>query len=76
MALLAGNKNGNLNIWMDEQAKTNYHYYFLLCKECFWCTSYVNQGINNNRIVKCPMCNSDYIKLMPIFDNETNGIDK
>jgi hypothetical protein len=22
------------------------------------------------------MCNSDYIKLMPIFDNETNGIDK
>jgi hypothetical protein len=72
MALLADNKNGNLN--MDEQVRTNYYCYFLLCKECFWCASSVNLGISN-RIVKCPSCNKAYVKLMPIFDNETNRID-
>jgi hypothetical protein len=70
MAILADNKNVHLNI--DEQAKTNYHY-FLLCRECFWCASSINLGISN-RIVKCPTCSEAYVKLMPIFDNEINGI--
>ncbi|HEY6885219.1 MAG TPA: hypothetical protein VI278_14385 [Nitrososphaeraceae archaeon] len=71
MAILADNKIGNFNI--DEQVKTNYHY-FLLCKECFWCASSTNLGISN-RIVKCPSCSESYVKLMPIFGYETDGID-
>jgi hypothetical protein len=35
--------------------------------------SSVNLGISN-RIIKCPSCNDVYVKLMPIFDNETNRI--
>jgi hypothetical protein len=57
----------------DEQANTNYRC-FLLCKECYWCASAVNLRVTN-RIIKCPICNYTYIKLMPIFDNETNRID-
>jgi hypothetical protein len=53
-----------------QQAKTNY-YYFLLCKECYWCASSVNLGVSN-RIIKCPSCNDAYVKLMPIFDNKTS----
>jgi hypothetical protein len=61
---------------MDEQqANTNYYYYyFLLCKECHWCASSLNLGVSN-RIIKCPSCKDAYVKLMPIFDNETIRID-
>jgi hypothetical protein len=56
---------------MDKQAKISY--YFLLCKECYWCASSVN--LASNRIVKCPVCSDAYLKLMLIVDNETNKID-
>jgi hypothetical protein len=58
---------------MDEQANANYRC-FLLCEECYWCASAVNLRASN-RIIKCPVCNYAYVKLMPIFDNETNRID-
>ena len=58
---------------IDEQTKANYHC-FLLCKECYWCASAVNLRASN-RIIKSPSCNEAYVKLMPIFDNETNRID-
>jgi hypothetical protein len=60
-------KQGSESCIMDEQAKTNY--YFLLCKECYWCASSVNLG-SSNRIIKCPGCYYACIKLMPIFKNE------
>ena len=58
-----------------QQAKTNYYYcyYFLLCKECYWCASSVNLGVSN-RIIKCPSCNHVHVKLMPTFRSETNRI--
>lgn len=64
-------KQGSESWSRYEQAKTNY--YFLLCKECYWCASSVN--LVNNRIIKCPSCNDACIKLIPIFENETYRID-
>lgn len=47
---------------MNEQDKTSY---FLLCRLCYWCASYVNI-VGKNRITKCPGCNDGFIKSLPI----------
>ena len=36
---------------MNEHYKTSY---FLLCRLCYWCASYVNI-VGKNRITKCPL---------------------
>ena len=59
-----------MSILLQRSQKTNF--YFLLCKECYWCASSVN--LVNNRIIKCPSCNDACIKLIPIFKNETYRI--
>jgi hypothetical protein len=58
---------------MDEPTKANYRC-FLLCKECYWSASAMDLRACN-RIIKCPACNDAYVKLISIFDNETNRID-
>lgn len=45
--------------------------YFLICKLCYWCASYVNIVVERNRITKCPDCNDGFIKYLPIRVSES-----
>ena len=37
---------------------------FLLCRSCFWCTSYFNFG--EMTIISCPMCHNNRLDQLPI----------
>jgi hypothetical protein len=45
--------------------------YFLICESCFWCASSLSTAhrhlIKDQTIRKCPSCDSDTIRLIPIF---------
>ena len=50
----------------------NVIHYFLLCKSCFWCASYINYTSNmvkinfTDKIRTCPLCMDDTIDPMPL----------
>ena len=48
--------------------------YFLLCRTCFWCASYISPQIHNRItkqvITKCPSCIGGDIESLPIAKNE------
>jgi hypothetical protein len=47
-------------------------HYFLLCKSCFWCASYISYTSNRvkinlaDKIRTCPLCMDDSIDPMPL----------
>jgi hypothetical protein len=46
--------------------------YFLICKSCFWCATYLN---GNKMIINCPACYDDgLLDSIPILDNEVYKI--
>jgi len=45
--------------------------YFLICKSCFWCATYLNRS---KIIIKCPACDDDrLLNTLTILDNEVYG---
>jgi rubrerythrin len=55
-------------VYENNQKKQNY---FLICESCFWCASSLSTAhrhlIKDETICKCPSCDSDRIRLIPIF---------
>lgn len=47
--------------------------YFLICKSCFWCATYLD---GSKMITKCPACYNDdgLLDSLPIIDNEVYKI--
>jgi hypothetical protein len=62
----------------ESYSKSNYDSdskYFLICKSCFWCASFLNRS---NMISKCPVCANNADGLLdstPISDKEVYRID-
>jgi hypothetical protein len=62
----------------ESYSKSNYDSdskYFLICKSCFWCASFLNRS---NLISKCPVCANNADGLLdstPISDKEVYRID-
>jgi hypothetical protein len=75
-----GNSSSNTSRRRNSESysKSNYDSdskYFLICKSCFWCASYLNMS---NMISKCPMCANNVDGLLdsiPISDKELYRID-
>ena len=76
-----GNSSSNTSHRRNSESysKSNYDSnskYFLICKSCFWCASYLNMS---NMISKCPVCANNADGLLdstPISDKELYRIDR
>jgi hypothetical protein len=46
--------------------------YFIICRTCFWCASYIDIMDNMDALPYkvCPTCNHTAIELLPLSDNE------
>ena len=50
--------------------------YFMICKTCFWCASYIDIMDTNALPYKvCPICNHTSIELIPLSDGEAYGFE-
>lgn len=51
-------------------------HYFLLCRACFWCASYIHRKSSRanfdlaNKFGSCPLCLSESLDLMPLTSQE------
>jgi len=45
---------------------------FIICNECFWCASSLD---NESTIEACPSCSKNAIEAIPIFNNERYAFD-
>ena len=74
----SSNSSGSPRRKSEPYPNYNYHAeskYFLICKSCFWCASYLNRS---NMISKCPVCANNVDALLdsiPISDKELYRID-
>jgi rubrerythrin len=42
--------------------------HFLMCESCFWCASVPNPYLTKNETIrKCPLCDGNRIKVIPIL---------
>jgi rubrerythrin len=52
--------------------ENNKQKHFLICESCFWCASSLSstphRGLSKDETIpKCPLCNANRIKVIPIF---------
>jgi hypothetical protein len=49
------------------------HIYFVICNSCFWCASYfsIDNLNSSSQVLRCHLCNSHNIELIPISSNES-----
>jgi hypothetical protein len=59
----------NRKICAEQQSESSRERYFLVCKSCFWCASFLD---NMHRSVEvCPSCMNSELDSMPLSFDET-----
>lgn len=72
--------NNNVPHLIGRKTRISDEVYFLICKSCFWCASYISSqmpGINNytTTMPNCPACLEETIESLPIALNEEYKFD-
>jgi len=68
------NVEGQTNLDYDKKTKIFKQINFMLCESCFWCASSLLYSpslcdlSNDDTVSKCPFCNKNALKLIPIYN--------
>lgn len=63
-----------VNAGCDGKTKIFKQINFMLCESCFWCASSLSSSSslhdlsNDDAVSKCPICNENTLKLIPIYN--------
>ena len=64
-----------INVDYNKKTKIFKQINFMLCESCFWCASSLSLSCsslydlsNDDTVSKCPICNENTLKLIPIYN--------